>query len=1358
MMCQFDTTNFRKGYIKMKRYFLKTISVLICTILLFNTAAMAFGGTYPNHPEYSELKEQITLAKFSNTPTDENYIFRVDGKRFILLDTDEEGNFFVLTDDLYGKKAFDTTYKTSKFVIETATEGSDGILTYTPGDIAGFDESEVVFSTTDTTNIGYWLNNNFLNSGNGSANKLPESIKEYLIEKEWAVEGMNGAILGWQAKQYYDDLKGQTTGADFAKEQIIKPYTVTGKLALMSLTEYNTYKDIIGLVHNEAVWRGVMLRTPMSQLGGSNTTSTVTTGKKIPKELTYTWGTAMMRNNSTDSSKNMILAYNSAAAGAEMFVRPCFWLSKDFFKNVKVDVTALGSIPKAEIKKNTNEQLENIGYTVADIMALEGKEMSWDWGHYPSHATPSSIIGESKTVSGGIIGESPAENLFTIGGRRFILLDRNINGEYFVMADEEYGNGNMMSGKTETELLEKKQSNKNWDISDWIYDPEPDNELEWKLTNKTWGIMSGNPDYAFKYEDTYTGDKNPKVIPQEMIDDVLLKEWEIEPLSPIKGWKYNSYTNEASKKEGDEWLARMAAQAKVEKVSAYVVLMSAKEYETYKSKIGFKNYVAGATYAQNTLRTTGAQLSGNENTGEWSINTSYMQVGLSGNQQSVTCSIAGTTDNKFMIRPVMWLAKDFFKNNKIDIKTAGETVFAEMQDLYTQEDLSGIYTEDEISVIMGVDKVAILDFSLENSEGEALDYGAANSADGKVYLNTYIENVTPESVNVILAIAKYNGDSLIKVVSENYQIVSGDCLEVGNGQNNVISMETDDDINTSYKIFAWDADSLIPYTDSKTYYSGNKVEVLYNNNVYDFANQPAIEINGDVFVPVTELAESAGYTVNKSGETLKVEGFGETIEFTENSTEIIVNGKTLAISEAPIKRFDDLMITKDTLTSLLVIDEDVTENPDGIALHKEYYSDETTFFNLNTTFSGDPKTERGFSWQAVPEYDDMVIEYAAGSDLTDALRVQAEYTACPVVYSHDVVYTTEDDVSFYDNMLFYQTSLKNLTPGTTYSYRIGDKTKNEWSDVYTFTTEAEGVDKFSIIAVTDSQAYSENTFSYYKKTLDAATKDCSNAAFLVHLGDIVENGTCDDWWNMHFKSSAGMCESTPTVAVFGNHESRGIGSKYFNLHYLNPSNGAGLAQGFDYSRANKYEKDIIKNLDNTVYSFDYGDVHFAVLNSGHDWGTKDLVTDLQKEWLKEDMAKSDKKWKIVMLHIAIYRNEDTANSTQSLYSLMDECDVDFVMQGHDHILLRTKPMKNDVPYENSTPNVVSRENGTVYGLMGVSGYHGSGTPAEHNYIEVIKPITKGNPNYNIVTFDSEKISVTSKAIDGTVMDEFIITK
>ena len=341
-------------------------AVLALAICASFSTGFAFGGIYPEHPQYAGLSEQKNLNRNSWSESDADYIFGVGGKKFILLDTDEEGNYFVLTDEFYGRKAFDTTYANSKSTIETATEDSKGKLTYTKGDAFNVDKNQVIFNPEDETNIAYWLNNDFLTAGNGAGNILPQPIQSNLVEKDWDVEGMNGAVLGWQAKQYYDDLKGQTTGADFAKSIVIEPYTVRSKVALMSATEYLTYQDVIGMVHDSDVWRGMMLRTPMFQLGGAKTTSKVT-GKAIPQTLTLAWGNAMAKNNSNKADatqKKMVLAYNDTGHTSNMLVRPCFWLSKDFFKNVKLDLSVTG--------KNTREIMAEL--SVVDLLKLYSVE------------------------------------------------------------------------------------------------------------------------------------------------------------------------------------------------------------------------------------------------------------------------------------------------------------------------------------------------------------------------------------------------------------------------------------------------------------------------------------------------------------------------------------------------------------------------------------------------------------------------------------------------------------------------------------------------------------------------------------------------------------------------------------------------------------------------------------------------------------------------------------------------------------------------------------------------------------------------------------------------------------------------
>lgn len=571
------------------------------------------------------------------------------------------------------------------------------------------------------------------------------------------------------------------------------------------------------------------------------------------------------------------------------------------------------------------------------------------------------------------------------------------------------------------------------------------------------------------------------------------------------------------------------------------------------------------------------------------------------------------------------------------------------------------------------------------------------------------------------------------------------------------------------KLFLWDGfDNIKPLVNPGIVYTykpktDGPLKLLFNNENYVFEEEDDAPyyLSGDVYLPTDLISELTDCTASLTGNSATLTG-EETLSVTIGSASGTYNGEAVTLSKAPVQQGEDVLIALDDITDYFSIGEDVSKCKDGIALHTEYYDEDDTFFNLNTTFAGDPQTMRGFSWEAMPEYDDMVIQYAEGGTLTNPTTKPAPYKTEPVIYNYHVT-DPDADVSYYDNMLFYQVSLNQLKPGTTYSYRIGDTEKNIWSEVYTFKTEEKSVDEFSVIAITDSHATNSKTAAdTIKNNLNAALETCNDPAFVIHCGDIVDNSMCDDWWNYYFGATTNFTTSIPTVPVVGNHETRGIGLKYFNLHFLNPQ------ADYDFipdtiANVNKYDKAVLEELDNTVYSFDYGDAHFVVLNTGSDWGSS-YVMDLQKEWLKEDIKQSGKKWNVVLLHIGVYPARERSLSAKHLYSLMDECGVDMVLQGHDHITMRTKPIYNDMPYfDGANSGQISSENGTVYSVLGCSGikrydYVNTYPIPSGDWIEIVRTNEADNPTYNVLTFSSDSIKVLSKALDGTLLDSYTLTK
>ena len=333
----------------------KVYSLLLATTVITTsvTSVLGFGGTYPVHPQYETMTQQITLRKQSGTPSDSDYIFSVGGKKFILLDKDVEGNYFVMTDDLYGKHAFDTTYA-DKPVIKTRKQNG----TYIDGPAYDVDDNEWMFDTTDPDNIGYWLNNDFLANGNGEGNMLPDEIKNNIVEYTWQVEGMKAA-RDWTANMHFDSKHKVTYANDFAKSKVTEPYQVTGKLSLMSHTEYLQYQDIIGFIHGDDLWKGFMLRTPHALVTGN---------KDTQKEIYYTYGETLVKNG--DAGSSMCMFVDDIPSKVNMFVRPVMWLDKDFFKNVKIDIATAGKYEKEELSKLTFEELIST-YSLDDIKSLK---------------------------------------------------------------------------------------------------------------------------------------------------------------------------------------------------------------------------------------------------------------------------------------------------------------------------------------------------------------------------------------------------------------------------------------------------------------------------------------------------------------------------------------------------------------------------------------------------------------------------------------------------------------------------------------------------------------------------------------------------------------------------------------------------------------------------------------------------------------------------------------------------------------------------------------------------------------------------------------------------------------------------
>ena len=183
------------------------------------------------------------------------------------------------------------------------------------------------------------------------------------------------------------------------------------------------------------------------------------------------------------------------------------------------------------------------------------------------------------------------------------------------------------------------------------------------------------------------------------------------------------------------------------------------------------------------------------------------------------------------------------------------------------------------------------------------------------------------------------------------------------------------------------------------------------------------------------------------------------------------------------------------------------------------------------------------------------------------------------------------------------------------------------------------------------------------------------AEFYATLGDYTNDSTNEEW-DLYSQTFGGVNTSTTHAPVTGNHDSE---SGWFNAMF-----------------ALDTTESVVTN-NGVNYSFDYGNVHVAVVN------TNDVVaiSNAQLTWLKNDMNSTDADWKIVLMHKSPYslgkdiKWPDACYLQESLAAVCDATNVDLVMSGHDHMYVRTKPLNDN--------KVTSQENGTTYILAGATG-------------------------------------------------------
>ncbi|MEB6201201.1 metallophosphoesterase family protein [Mammaliicoccus fleurettii] len=264
----------------------------------------------------------------------------------------------------------------------------------------------------------------------------------------------------------------------------------------------------------------------------------------------------------------------------------------------------------------------------------------------------------------------------------------------------------------------------------------------------------------------------------------------------------------------------------------------------------------------------------------------------------------------------------------------------------------------------------------------------------------------------------------------------------------------------------------------------------------------------------------------------------------------------------------------------------------------------------------------------------------------------------------------------------YKAEANNLKPNTTYYYRVGSANGPQ-SEVGQFKTSGNKDDHFQFVQYTDTQnaywnEHVRNEAQFGADTLSNAIKTAGNPNFALHTGDFVETAQIEDEWRDLYDQSRPSFMSLPIASAPGNHDEYALSEEDEKL----------LTTYNDHVNVPK-ENDAVNG--GSYYSFDYNGAHMVVANTNDNKKSKDnpeekAIGKEQMEWIKQDIkdAKNNgAKWVILNLHKPMYSksyhalsDEDVAKIRDELTKQIDDLDVDLVLQGHDHVLSRTKPLEH----------------------------------------------------------------------------------
>lgn len=245
----------------------------------------------------------------------------------------------------------------------------------------------------------------------------------------------------------------------------------------------------------------------------------------------------------------------------------------------------------------------------------------------------------------------------------------------------------------------------------------------------------------------------------------------------------------------------------------------------------------------------------------------------------------------------------------------------------------------------------------------------------------------------------------------------------------------------------------------------------------------------------------------------------------------------------------------------------------------------------------------------------------------------------------------------------------------------------------------------------------------------------TNPDLLVHTGDLVyPNGARGDYRRKFFLPYAPLLASTSFWPCLGNHDVSAPTADAYREVFALPENGPeGLAPEHNYW-------------------FDFGAARLVMLDSNLDEAALDNQV---APWLTRVFADCPPgRWRFVVFHHAPFTtwgkhpNKNSLKIRRSLVPAIERAHVDVVFCGHEHMYLRTEPIRGETP----------APDGVTYIISGAGGGRLYDPAPEEQWPSWLAKWHNARHSFTLIEIDGHELRLTQQDADGAVIDEWMTTR